>query len=124
MRAEDFLNAGLGRISQAAEERDAPNGERSMLPAVRNFKALRGIDLSESDGWVFMIALKLARASQGGYHEEDYVDLVGYSALLAEAVAAEHNRLNKVKQINQEIEQGGYVDTSMPLQERMKNQRR
>lgn len=53
------------------------------------FAAITGHQISVADGWRFMIALKLARMSTGKYKEDDYDDLIGYSALLAEEKAGE-----------------------------------
>lgn len=85
--AEVLTNKGL--------ERDKPTGERSMLSTVNAFNALTKNNLSEIDGWVFMLCLKLARANGGSFCEDDYVDLVGYAALTAEsAVALNSNTAN------------------------------
>lgn len=56
-----------------------------MSRAVGAFNALKGTNMSETDGWLFMVLLKMSRAQQGKYHSDDYLDIVGYSALLAEA---------------------------------------
>lgn len=59
-------------------------GERSMAQTVELFKALTGIELSEQDGWRFMLCLKLARSTTGKPKRDTYVDLAGYAALLGE----------------------------------------
>lgn len=82
--AAQFLAAASNRIASAAVERDAPGGERSMARAVAIFKAWTGIDIPESDGWRFMLSLKLAREVQGECCPDDYVDIAGYAALLGE----------------------------------------
>lgn len=73
---------------ERGKTRDAEQ-ERSMNRAVAIYKAMTGIELTESEGWKFMLALKFARMAQGGFHFDDYVDAVGYSALLAECVSKE-----------------------------------
>ena len=78
-----FLNSALAAISQRAASRDQDQ-ERSMARTVSVFNAITGMELSELDGWKFMIALKLARSAQGSFHEDDYVDLCGYAALAGE----------------------------------------
>jgi hypothetical protein len=64
-----------------------------MARTVDVFNAITGQELSELDGWKFMIALKLARSAQGSFHEDDYVDLCGYAALAGECEASKHEAL-------------------------------
>lgn len=82
--AHAFLKLAAGAMTERAKTRDAQSGERSMARAVAIFRAHTGIELSESDGWRFMLALKMAREIQGDYHPDDYTDLAGYAALLGE----------------------------------------
>ncbi len=72
-------------------ERDKPNGERSMKSTVEAFNALTGHSLSESNGWLFMLCLKAARAEGGCFKADDYVDGAAYFALYGEAAAKEAN---------------------------------
>ena len=83
--AAAVLSIGQKVLLQRAALRDkGSTGERSMQKAVEIFKAWTGIDLPVTDGWRFMIALKMAREIQGKFNLDDYVDLSSYSALLAE----------------------------------------
>jgi hypothetical protein len=76
-------------LQERGSSRDLPQGERSMTRAVRIFNATTtGTQLSVADGWRFMLSLKLARMMAGKYKEDDYDDLIGYAALLAEEEAA------------------------------------
>lgn len=84
---ERLLNQAREALLQRASHRDTPDGERSMRRTVDIFNAITGHRLSTLEGWKFMIALKLARSSQGGFHPDDYVDLIGYSALAGECAA-------------------------------------
>jgi hypothetical protein len=59
-------------------------GERSMEKTVAIFKAFTGIELSEVDGWRFMLCLKLARSTTGKPKFDTYTDMAGYSGLLGE----------------------------------------
>ena len=81
-----LLVKGANAMMQRAVLRDAQDtGERSMLKTVNIFNAYKGAPvLSEEDGWIFMVFLKLVRGSQGQYHEDDYVDGAAYVALLGE----------------------------------------
>lgn len=45
--------------------------------------------MSESEGWMFMMALKMARMTGGEFRLDDYLDLVGYGVLLTECVTEE-----------------------------------
>ncbi len=59
-------------------------GERSMAQTVEIFKAISGIELSELNGWRFLLSLKLARSTTGKPKRDSYVDLAGYAALAGE----------------------------------------
>ena len=87
MSAIDFLNEAASAIGDRASQRDT-GSERSMARTVATFSALTGHQLSERDGWIFMVILKLSRA-QGGQREimDDYVDGAAYIALAGESVA-------------------------------------
>lgn len=84
MNAYERLQRAAEILRERGESRDLNEGERSMQRCVRIFNAITGQAMSVSDGWRFMIALKLARMMAGKYKEDDYDDLTGYSALLAE----------------------------------------
>ncbi len=91
--AVDFL----AQAKQAMEERgktyDTEGGERSMAATVSAFNAITGRDnsgsaLTEADGWTLMALLKLVRQNANeGYHADSALDLVAYSALLAESLS-------------------------------------
>ena len=70
-------------------------GERSMKKTVEIFKAFTGIELSELDGWRFLLSLKLARSTSGKPKLDSYVDMAGYAALAGECHLA--TRLDPVK---------------------------
>lgn len=87
--AIDFLICAGEKQTQRAAEYDQPGGERSMAMTVQLFNTATALDLSESDGWLFMAFLKLVREqSRVGGHQDSRVDLVSYSSLYAEARAA------------------------------------
>ena len=56
-----------------------------MALTVDVFNALTGHQLSETEGWAFMICLKLARSRQGGHNIDDYIDGSAYHALMGES---------------------------------------
>ncbi len=82
--AHSFLEEASGAMKQRAALRDKPNGERSMARTVATFNALTGKNLSEAEGWQFMVILKMVRGDQGNYNRDDYVDGAAYFGLLGE----------------------------------------
>lgn len=85
--APAILALGAQALQDRASSRDQPDGERSMARAVAMFNAYAGGDrrMSETDGWMFMVLLKAARAAQGKVNEDDYVDGAAYFALAGES---------------------------------------
>ncbi len=83
-RAHTFLEEGAKQMAARAQLRDQPKGERSMANIVKTFNALAGKDLTEAEGWEFMILLKMVRGRQGKYNRDDYVDGAAYFGLLGE----------------------------------------
>lgn len=83
IKANAFLHNALNTLEDRAAVRDKEE-ERSMERTVNAFNALHNLNLTEEQGWQFMIILKLARASAGNYHADDYTDICGYGALAGE----------------------------------------
>jgi len=88
--ADYYLKQAYHHLKNRATLRDSPEGERSMATCVEAFNAVTGKELTETEGWMFMIQLKLARSRNGKYHEDDYEDIVAYAALMAESAMKEH----------------------------------
>ena len=57
--AHEFLEKGVGHMKDRASQRDAEDGERSMKRCVEAFNALEGTNLTETQGWKFMVMLKI-----------------------------------------------------------------
>lgn len=87
-----LFNEAQACVSDRASERDTDT-ERSMKAAVDAFNGLYGTSLTETQGWVFMLLLKLSRSKSGKYRRDDWVDAVAYSALAGECEGL-HNPLN------------------------------
>jgi len=85
--APDILTAAAADIAARAALRDQPTGERSMARTVAAFNALHGTSLTETQGWHFMVLLKLARATGGRHHADDYQDGASYCGLAGESAA-------------------------------------
>ena len=88
MKADQILRAGLDTLVQRGVKRDQPDGERSMPRIVRVFEAITGIRLTEREGLLFMVSMKLVREGRGAPDADDYIDLVNYVALAGEAALA------------------------------------
>lgn len=83
--AHEFLERGVKHMHDRAVQRDSDAGERSMARAVAAFNAQEGTNLTEAQGWRFMIQLKYARAVNGVFVADDYEDLAAYAGLAGEA---------------------------------------
>jgi hypothetical protein len=82
--AAGILQSASNLIQQRGVERDKPGGERSMARCVAAFNATTGHELTEEDGWLFMVYLKHARMRGGRFQPDDYKDAVAYEGLMAE----------------------------------------
>ena len=87
--APAFLEKGAKHMRDRAELRDAPDGEKSMGRTVAAFNELYGKNLTEEEGWMFMVLLKQSRSSQGKFTPDDYEDGAAYFGLAGEAAAKE-----------------------------------
>lgn len=85
--AAEILKRAIATLHERGKYHDSGR-ERSMDRAVKIFGGItQDGEPTVSDGWLFMIALKLARMQGGEYNPDDYVDLICYAALLAESAA-------------------------------------
>lgn len=91
LSAPSVLQAALDALRQRAAVRDQPSGERSARRAADILTAWKGREWSEDDVWSVLFAVKMARAEQGAFHADDYIDLCGYAALMAECRAGLEN---------------------------------
>ena len=89
--APELLKEATKILEDRGKIRDSEGGERSMADCIDSFNNITKNTLSETDGWLFMILLKLARSKQGGFHEDDFLDIIGYSALMAESAIGENH---------------------------------
>ena len=85
LTAPDFLERGAQHMRDRAAQRDKPDGERSMARAVAAFNAQEGTNLTEEQGWRFMVQLKYSRACAGVFVADDYEDMAAYAGLAGEA---------------------------------------
>lgn len=82
-----YLQKAQDAMQQRGQLRDRPSGERSMETIVATFNALTGHTVTESEGWEFMVLLKMVRGRQGKFNADDYVDGSAYFGLLGECNA-------------------------------------
>lgn len=89
MKAHEFLDQACVALKDRAASRDRDE-ERSMARCVAAFNAHTGHQLSETDGWVFMVMLKIARHYSGEQTNlDDFVDGAAYMGLAGESAAGE-----------------------------------
>ena len=81
--APTLLRKAAQTIEDRAAQRDLP-AERSTARAVGAFNTLTGQDLTETQGWLFVAVLKLARATAGKHNPDDLLDAAAYVALALE----------------------------------------
>lgn len=89
MKAQDVLEAAAGHMKDRAATYDKPEGERSMGATVEAFKAVTGIAVSETQGWLFMALLKAVRSQQGEFRADSFEDGAAYFALAGESAHSE-----------------------------------
>lgn len=88
--AHTFLEKGVQHMKDRAAQRDSEDGERSMKATVDAFNAMFGHKLTETQGWQFMVLLKMAR-SRNKFNPDDYEDGAAYTGLAGEAHSNEQN---------------------------------
>lgn len=91
--AMDLLNQASIVLEQRAKLRDKPDGERVFANVAQAYNALFGTTMTASQAAMFMMLLKIARSANGEYHADDYVDIVGYAALVGEEASKETRKV-------------------------------
>lgn len=84
--ASTILRSVAKLIEDRASDRDVEK-ERSISTTVELFRTITGHQLSEYEGWLFMVCLKLARNRKGTgvFNEDHLLDAMGYLALALES---------------------------------------
>lgn len=84
--AIEFLERAADLMLERGQEYDTEEGERSMMQTVAAFNVITGNILSEQEGWLFMLLLKLVRQHQSDeWHRDSSEDAIAYAALMAES---------------------------------------
>lgn len=96
----DLLRAAGNTIGDRGSDNGYDKGqERSAAKIAAVYNAITGQTITEADAWTFLICLKLVRmrsqVAKGdvapGKLADSCIDLLGYAALLGEAVLPEEN---------------------------------
>ena len=83
--APEMLNRASELMIERAVQYDSPEGERSMEKIITAFNAITGKDLSEAEGWMLMVILKMVRDRvRLNAHQDSCEDLISYAALYGE----------------------------------------
>lgn len=82
--ASDYLDEARAILDDRGKHY-SQGQERNMERIVTAFKAMTGKDLTEVEGWLFMVALKAVRSGWGQPTLDSFKDGIGYFALAAEA---------------------------------------
>ena len=84
---EDFIKAWQTCGGSPRQMADITGlDERSMAQTVAAFNVITGNIMSEQEGWLFMLLLKLVRQHQTeGWHQDSSEDAIAYAALMAES---------------------------------------
>lgn len=85
----EILKACVEVQAERGKSRDSADGERSMKRTVDMFNACFGTSLTETQGWQFMVCLKMARSVHGEFNIDDFIDGTSYFALAGESAAKE-----------------------------------
>lgn len=81
--ASAILFDAVTTLDNRATDRDVQQ-ERTMGDIVKTFNTFSGHSLTETEGWAFMVILKMVRSARGKPREDDYTDMAGYVALMGE----------------------------------------
>ena len=82
--AAGILQEGLDVLIQRGQEYERLEGERSMEDVVNAFNVVYKKGLTVTEGWMFMVMLKMVRQHQSPGKRDTYVDGANYFALAGE----------------------------------------
>lgn len=85
-QAADILTKSAGLLEERGKRYDKADGTSSMDRAVAALNTITGHNLTEADGWLLMLMLKLSRATaKAEYHADSYEDAAAFVGLMAVA---------------------------------------
>ena len=88
MNAKEIMEKAIAIVDGHAADRDIGK-ERSMKKIVEVFNKLTGHELTEREGDIFMVCLKLVRMQVKTNDMDSYVDALGYISMASETVEEE-----------------------------------
>lgn len=100
VKAWEFVEKAADEMKQRKAVYDPDkdsDGERSMGRTVAMFNALTEHELTEEQGWMFMVCLKMVRSQSGKYQADDYVDGAAYVGLAGECAQKSRDKVAKTK---------------------------
>ena len=83
-QSTDILLRCIEVQQERGKEHTDTEKERNMKKIVEVFNSLTGKNLSELEGNLFMVCLKLVRLNREKYHEDSFIDCINYLSLAAE----------------------------------------
>ena len=91
MDTTELLQKAKEMLATRGQEYDHEDKrERNMGRAVCAFNDLLGSNMTEEEGWLFMLLLKLARVTDSDFrHYDSMLDAICYSALMMECATNE-----------------------------------
>ena len=90
--AAGILQEGLDVLIQRGQEYERLEGERSMEDVVNAFNVVYKKGLTVTEGWMFMVMLKMVRQHQSPGKRDTYVDGANYFALAGEEALNNPNK--------------------------------
>lgn len=85
--AAQLLQLSADTLTERGKQYDSSgaNKERSMSAVVKSFNTIYGTNLTEQQGWNFMVLLKMKRGADKP-HQDSALDMIAYAALAGETV--------------------------------------
>lgn len=85
--AAQLLQLSADTLTERGKQYDSSgaNKERSMGAVVKSFNTIYGTNLTEQQGWNFMVLLKMKRGADKP-HQDSALDMIAYAALAGETV--------------------------------------
>jgi Domain of unknown function (DUF6378) len=85
--AAQLLQLSADTLTERGKQYDSSGAtkERSMAAVVKSFNTIYGTNLTEQQGWNFMVLLKMKRGADKA-HQDSALDMIAYAALAGETV--------------------------------------
>lgn len=103
--ATELLTDAADAIADRARYRDE-NYKSSVAKAVEIFNVITNRDMTEREGNLFMLCIKIGRSQQGEFHVDDYTDAAAYAAMAGESHARQVRPARQVPEVQEDSEVG------------------